>query len=332
MTRLPTSHWLSTVLGYDVDIRKTVRVGAQYGLASEIFRLELVGGPVSAVVVKQWDVESTAGATEIRFYEQFGDRLGIPVPVRHASGTDGALGYLVLDALDGFRQGDVLVDEDERVVAGIVRTLGRLHGRWWGSPELDRLTWLRNALTTLPDAAWCADRRSTFLERFGPPGSDLADALLARAPDLLHRGAEILGRFPQTLIHGDVHLDNVLFAPETGEPYLLDWAGCRRGPAAQDLVAALVGMAGGDAYLRLLDAYHGALVEHGAADVSCDDVMMLVGGALHWVFVFWTLGTARWTPDTSRESAMQRAHLRRIERAVDTWASVQPGVFDRVLR
>ncbi|MBT8202228.1 MAG: aminoglycoside phosphotransferase family protein [Acidimicrobiia bacterium] len=328
--RPPTSNWLSSILGYEVDIRSSARVGEAYGLASEIFRLELTGGPVGDVVVKRWDLDSPAGTAEIRFYEHFGGRLDIPLPVCLAGGSDGSTGYLVLSALDGFRQGDVLVDEGDDVIERIVRMLGRLHGQWWGSAELDRLPWLRDAMTTLPDDAWCADRRSAFLDRFGQPQSDLAGELLARAPEVLARGTAILGRVPATLVHGDAHLDNFLFAPGTGEPYLIDWAGCRRGPGAQDLTAVLVGMAAGDTRRRLLDAYHDALVEHGASGVSQEDVVAMAGGALHWMFVFWTLGTARWMPTTPRESAMQRDHLKRIEGAVDEWQSIDPGVFDAV--
>ena len=322
---------MSSVLGYEVDIRSTERVGEGYGLASEIFRLELTGSSPADVVIKQWDSESPAGMTEIRFYEQFGGRLGIPLPTLIAAGMDGSMCYLVLGALDGFRQGDVLVDEDEPVVEEIARLLARLHARWWGSPELERLEWLRDAMTTLPDAAWCEDRRRAFVERFGRPESAIASALLDRAPELLRRGAEILGRFPPTLVHGDMHLDNILFAPGTGEPYLLDWAGCRRGPSAQDLTAVLVGMAHSDARLRLVDAYHRALVAHGAVDVSRSDVIAMCGGALHWMFVFWTLGTARWMPTSPREAAMQQDHLDRVERAVDEWQSIDPTVFDAAL-
>lgn len=318
------------MLGVEVGIDAAEPVGEGYGLASENTRVELVGGPVEAVVVKRWDLDGRAGSTEIRFYEDLADRVGINLPVALASGVDGSTGWLVLEALDGFRQGDVLVEEDDSAVEAIVGMLARMHGRWWGSPELPRLDWLRDAWATVPGIAWCDERRSAYIERFGRPVNDIIAALVERAPAVFEHGATVLRRFPATLVHGDVHLDNVLFSP-TGRPYLLDWAGCRRGPGSQDLAAVLFGMGSADTHNRLLDVYHSALRDHGVDDVSRLELIEMCGAALHWMAMFWTLGLARWVPDSPRETAMQDEHMRRIARAVDQWRLIDPSVFDEVL-
>ncbi len=46
----------------------TERIGADYGLASEIFRLHWSNAPSApSVVVKLWDTNSRAGETEVHF-------------------------------------------------------------------------------------------------------------------------------------------------------------------------------------------------------------------------------------------------------------------------
>ena len=79
---------------------------------------------------------------------------------------------------------------------------------------------------------------------------------------------------PMTAIHGDMHLDNVLFhEPHAGRrATIIDWQGASRGPCALDAMLFMVDAlpvatrrANGDELLRL---YFAALVEHGASGYS----------------------------------------------------------------
>jgi aminoglycoside/choline kinase family phosphotransferase len=78
-----------------------------------------------------------------------------------------------------------------------------------------------------------------------------------------------LGQPPQTFLHGDFHLNNLLFDPPPGAKSLavIDWQGCARGRATRDLAYFLVtslSLEGRRAHERaLLNLYCTALAEHG---------------------------------------------------------------------
>jgi aminoglycoside phosphotransferase (APT) family kinase protein len=85
-----------------------------------------------------------------------------------------------------------------------------------------------------------------------------------------------LSAAPPTLIHADLHLDNVIFMPSEGEPdaKIIDWQSVMRGPAVLDLARFIVEAldiedrrAHED---RLVGNYHRILVDAGVDDYSLD--------------------------------------------------------------
>ena len=221
----------------------------------------------------------------------------------------------------------MLVGEDRASLGRIAQLLTTFHAQWWGEDSLTGLPWLRDG-TTARGPEWVEDRRDRFRARHGSLRSDLADQLVDNAAQVLHTGSERLQTLPATLAHGDVHLDNVLFV--SGEPILLDWAGCRRGPALPDLTAVVFGMAEPDNVANLLETYREALRE-GGVDLPHPAFDMALGGAVLWSFVYWTLGTARWIPTNDREAAMQGRHIADAVAMIERWAERDPTPFEEVL-
>jgi aminoglycoside phosphotransferase (APT) family kinase protein len=93
-------------------------------------------------------------------------------------------------------------------------------------PTWDRRFWLdvlNLGERALDAAAWPEDR---------PERALLRDGLARLRRD--NRVPRTLAAFPHTLLHGDVHGDNMI-AGDDGRTYLIDWGNARVGPAAIDL-------------------------------------------------------------------------------------------------
>lgn len=315
-----TPEWLASVLRRPFDEIDVERIGERYGFASQMYRV--VGGEMSCIVkLSSVDV----GASEIEFYRTFGDDAGLRVPRPLHTGSDSTRVVVILEDLSEARQGDVLVVEPVGDLEALARRLGGLHGRWWGDVALGRLTWLRDGRRQARTADWLRQRGDEIRERFGGRLSPLATALIPRAGELLEMGNRLLADAPPTLVHGDLHLDNVLF--DGGDPIVLDWAGCRRGPGVQDVVPVLFQMAEPPSADRLIRSYLLALARSGV-EIDRFRWDAWLGGAVAWAFVFWTLGTVRWSPADERGVAIQLQTIDDAVAMVEFWASRHPGFFD----
>jgi len=133
------------------------------------------------------------------------------------------------------------------VAEAITRAAARLHTAWQRRPNpqlpivLDRID--RPLEPTVIEAV--VDGHGAVLSR---AGIDLLRSLPDRLPGAFTR----LRRQPPTVLHADLHLDNVLLS-ESG-PILLDWANVRWGPAAIDVARCLLEFGEGTDR-RLLDVY-----------------------------------------------------------------------------
>ena len=126
---------------------------------------------------------------------------------------------------------------------------------------------------------------------------------------------ELLADVPDTLLHGDFHLDNVLFPP-TG-PVILDWARVARGPAFLELAdVALTGHP--SAIADVFATYLAALRESGV-DISEDGAIRAFTGALFRRLVVGTYGLAAWPAPSDREQRLLRDAVTRTQAAFLAW-------------
>jgi aminoglycoside phosphotransferase (APT) family kinase protein len=118
-----------------------------------------------------------------------------------------------------------------------------------------------------------------------------------------------LAEHPTTIVHGDLHLDNVIITPDG--PTILDWAGVCAGPAATDLAHCFVEVLDvdprSDVGRSLIDRYLERLQKRGVTSYPVDDL----DDAIRIVHQVAVAGNIRWAVNRSPEPGTRPWHLLR---------------------
>jgi ecdysteroid kinase len=214
---------------------------------------------------------------EIGFYREFAADCPVRTPRCYFGEVqmDSGASLLLLEDLSWMQNLDSAggsVDESELVI----RELGKLHAAWWGDARLDDIAWLAMKGMLTPDQAPLVFTQNweSFLAKLSVPVTDelLAAGEICRrylrvVSVAMHSGA------PRTLIHNDVHGDNLLVADDGERSVaIVDWQLTTPARPGPDLAGFLVG------YLdtsqrrrhenRLLEAYYSVLIQHGITGYS----------------------------------------------------------------
>jgi len=222
------------------------------------------------------DAHLIRSARELHFYDELATRSGVAVPRSFFAAMDLAHNRMVLlmEDLSGLRFGDVMMGCSNADAALLIDSIARLHGRWWGR-DLP-IPWL---------AGWTGDHVAAQV-RLQRNVARLPDHVVATFPgdirEILHwlaagayeRVLDALSAAPRTLIHGDLHLDNIAFrdSSRAATPVITDWQTVGVGPAVVDLAACLSGALDVAERTRveadLLASYHDGLLAAGVSDYS----------------------------------------------------------------
>jgi thiamine kinase-like enzyme len=233
----------------------------------------------------------------------------------------------VLEDFAGAVQGDCLEQLHARGAAALARDVAALHARWWSHPELSSAGWLPSLRVLERGADWFQARREQFLRRFGDQADSEMRRLLECAEVAQSRSNTRLADAPVTLLHADLHLDNVLFAGDPEGAVLLDWARVAQGPAAIDLAELLFAMTPLEEFDSTLAIYCGESRRHGVSGADEASLGHQLGGALLRKFIRETCGIAGWVPRSVREQAILESTLERIARAIAMWRTRDPELF-----
>jgi aminoglycoside phosphotransferase (APT) family kinase protein len=259
-------------------------------------------------------------AREVRFYQEIAPISAVPAPRRYFGASDEAVGrvVLLLEEIRAARAGDALQGCAPQDAVLVLEAMAPFHAQWWRHPRLGSFDWMPR---------WAGDVQARqerysaqvplFLGRYGeqvPPFvQQIIEQLSTRYAAVLKR----LDEAPATLIHADLHLDNILFnPPESVSPVaVLDWQGVSRGAAAVDFAQFVFGALSVEkrraAEGELLRRYHALLVEQGVSGYTLaqfrDDCRL----ALLWQLA----GTVGWLSSVNlgrlvgRERALVEAAL-----------------------
>jgi len=272
--------WTAGTFG-DVTIEL---IGAEFGLAGQCYRVSGAtdSGPTS-IVVKYGKAEIVDRVRA--FHKLAGSRLRGQIPQFYGGWTDAQAerGLLLLEYIEHERQGDVLEGCSEADALALVRLLARLHGSL-ACPDESTLpaVFPRWTPTPMDDEKW-EDRLERATSRYPDLLSTGIGLRLRDAPQRFEAEVAPLRTAPVTLIHRDVHLDNVLFRAD-GSPVLLDWDGVSIGPGAADLARVLAeGTSLASAHQSLaglLAAYLEEVRKAGASDANLSDLTAYVNAAM----------------------------------------------------
>jgi hypothetical protein len=245
-------------------------------------------------------------AREERFYREIAVSFA---PRLYYSAVDDARRrvVLLLEDVSGGRQGDDLVGCSLDDAALVIEELAPFHALWWGKRAPAR-RFPRSGGDPRERQERFAQRAEPFLGRYGdslPPAiCSIVDRLRSRLSDV----AEAMYSRPQTLIHGDLHLDNMIFDTRSADRsvVVLDWQTVSVGPPAWDVALFLIGSLSVEdrraAEGELLARYVELLGTYGVRGYSVEDLRRECGLALLVLLA----GTVGWLTTLNRDELIGR--------------------------
>ena len=257
-----TVAWLGGVLGQPGRLKAFSAAKVGTGQMCDSYRLALeweggVAAPASVIAKCPSHDEASRNIAkltgtyvkEVSWYRELAAGSGVAAPhCYHAEIAGDEVDFiLILADLSPARQGDQLAGRGLAGLLPCIEAAAGLHALLWNDPRLDTLIWLTRDNGDLVRALF-PQLYTGFRERY-------ADRL---EPAKLHLGARIVERLDaylsrqvaaRTIVHGDLRIDNILFAPGGDRCWLVDWQTLGRGSGATDL-AYLVGTSIADPFER----------------------------------------------------------------------------------
>jgi hypothetical protein len=249
-----TPAWLSAVLGQEpATLRGFTSAKVGTGQMCDSFRLALdwaegVEAPASVVAKCPSHDEASRHIAkltgtyvkEVSWYRELAAGSGVAAPhCYHAQiAADDVDFILILSDLAPARQGDQLAGTGLTGLLPCIEAAAGLHALLWNDPKLERLPWLSrdngDLIRTLFPQFYLGFRER-YAARLEPELLDLGAGIVDRLDAYLAREPAA-----RTIVHGDLRIDNILFAPDGDRCWLVDWQTLGRGSGASDL-AYLVG-------------------------------------------------------------------------------------------
>lgn len=249
------AHWLAEALDFPASSLRgfTVKpVGT--GQMCDSYRLTLdwaegVDGAPATIIAKcpshdpaSREVARTLGGylLEVRWYQTLAHDVAVPRPHCHFARIedDGVSFLLLLGDLAPAAQGDQLRGAGQVEIDLAIDAAAQLHAPLWNSPHLSEIEWLQRdtrpiVRTLFP--VYFAQFRERYAQRLDPECLALGDGIVQKLDAYLaHEPSAI------TLQHGDLRVDNILFAPDRSACWVVDWQTLAIGAGARDL-AYLIG-------------------------------------------------------------------------------------------
>jgi len=261
--------------GVTVRLKVAYAYGSAPGPASMIIKL-----PATAPAVKQVGVRQQFYQNEIRFYDDFADRLAVNIPRRYYSGMDeeAELFAILLEDMAPAVTGNDFTGctYEEAVLA--VREMAKLHAPWWNSPELNTIEWLP---TGEPNLAFANTRFNNevfpgVMANYGQTFSPTVAAVVEGFCKNLSSAIGMISAAPYTLTHSDYRLVNLLIGGEKSSPTVtvIDWQRVAKAKGLVDIafftVLSLPTERRREWESSLVEAYYADLVKLGVTDYSLE--------------------------------------------------------------
>ncbi len=212
------------------------------GVNGETFRLHLQGEGTPASVVAKFPGIGSRGVAryqhwyerEVRFYRELATETPLRSPRCHAAAIDNNDDFiLILEDLGGLPQGDQVRGCDPAEAARVVRSMARMHARWWG--RTNAIDWLPYTTVGLDRAGPVQGAFAHAWDRVSPIVPRESHRAIAVAVEAYPRLLEEIATAPVTLCHGDLRLDNLFLPPDADDVIAFDWQFTCQARGAYDL-------------------------------------------------------------------------------------------------
>ncbi|MEM8860671.1 MAG: phosphotransferase, partial [Chloroflexota bacterium] len=167
-------------------------------------------------------------------------------------------------------------------------------------------------------ADWIKPRRAEFLERFPSHLNPQALKLLNRLEETPAIALELAQGAPTCLLHGDFHLDNILFEPND-RPVFLDWSRPAKGSPAYNLIQTLIFMAPLEQFDQELNTYLDVFNQHAPNEVDLETLKGWLDAEFLRAFTTSTCGIARWRPTDERGKQIIEDTVEKVNAAAAFW-------------
>jgi hypothetical protein len=275
-----TPAWLSEALRRNITAVKTEPIGIGIGLVGTVFGLDLDGDDGPARMIAKLAAPTEDGrfvatvlnmyGREVGFYNELSPQTPISHPACYYCAFDPTTQDTVLLLEDVARHGVMLDQIKGCMVADtgpFIRTLARLHARFWEDPSLAEYEFLLRlsddpypgAVSFAYSTAWPV-AQELFRDQMTPQVLAFGDGYGDRIAQLFAK----LCDGPLVLSHADWRLDN-LFQTSDNDVIAVDWQLIDRSVPLRDLayfVTGSVDMKTREEHGVIFDAYLAALAEH----------------------------------------------------------------------
>ena len=263
---------------------------------------------------------------EVLFCQRLAPKAGMRVPTVFFSAFNGQTSFIiVMEDLSEYTMGDQVEGCSIARAELAMSELAKLHGSFWGKVDVPEYDFIPYHFPTIHSDAMLAGARAgwdVMASIFGDLISDELKANKDRFLDAVPKLQEWLVQRPNTLIHGDFRMDNLMFGtkPEHSPLAVIDFQGTLRCKGIQDVAYLLShNMDPTECRAnerRLVELWHAGLVANGvtgySADQAWDDYKRAV--LYLWVYVAVIAGTL--DPSNERGKAFMGAMVSRASRAI----------------
>ena len=280
-----------------------------------------------SIILKLNDVDasgrpsfSSLNAGEVGFYTHIAPTTTLGSPHCYHAAFDEVSGrsVLLLEDLAELRTADWFEGLAAADAETVVRHIAGFHAAWWESPRLAEFGWLRRL-----DGPQMPDLYRKALERARtelPSGTDEIEKKTLENFEFMRRE---VGSPPRTILHNDLHAQNLFFGVEAGRPelVLIDFNSTAQARGPCD-IAGLLGTSM-DSRERLatestlLRTYHSTLLQAGVSSYSLERCLNDYRFGLLFRYARTLLTMATGLPARNQREEQYRVLLGRLRAAID---------------